>query len=80
MTAIEPLFNNSKGLPNMNDVNLLRRNNALWLYQIIIFVKVVNDAAPCTQSSTRPCTGEFDNETAVLKQNKTMSLKNRGAP
>ena len=31
----------------MNDVNQLHHNDVLWHYQIIIFVKVVNDAAPC---------------------------------
>ena len=41
------LINNVKMLPNMNDVNQLHHNDVLWHYQIITFVKVVNDAAPC---------------------------------
>ena len=47
MTAIEPLHHNGKALPNMDDINLLSHNDPLWRYQIIIFVKVVNDATPC---------------------------------
>ena len=46
MTVIGPLFYNGKALPKMNDVNLLRHNDALWHYQIFIFVKVINDPAP----------------------------------
>ena len=29
----------------MNDVSPVRHNDVLWRYQIVIFVKVVNDAA-----------------------------------
>ena len=38
--------NNRKVLPDMNDVNPLRHYDASWHYQVIIFVKVVNDVAP----------------------------------
>ena len=44
--VIEPLFNNGKTLPNMNDINLLHHYDSLLCYQIIIFVQVVNDTAP----------------------------------
>ena len=47
MTVIEPLFNNSKALHNMNDVNPLGHNDEVWHHQIIIFVNVVNGPAPC---------------------------------
>ena len=33
-----------KFTPFMNDVNLLCRNDEVWHHQIIIFVKVINDA------------------------------------
>ena len=46
MMVIEPLFHNGKGLRNMNDANPLHHNEALWRYQIVIFVKVINDTAP----------------------------------
>ena len=31
----------------MNDVNALFHNDKVWNHQILIFVKVDNDAAPC---------------------------------
>ena len=44
MTVIEPLFHNRKALHNMDKVNMLCHNDN---HQIIILVKVVNDAAHC---------------------------------
>ena len=44
---IEPLFNKSNALRNMNDDNPLCHNDGKWRHQIVTFVKVINDAAPC---------------------------------
>ena len=47
MTVIEPLFHNRKALHNMEKVNMLCHNDKVWHHQIIILVKVVNDATHC---------------------------------
>ena len=46
MTVIEPFFNNGRALRNINDVNPLRQNDDECRHQVIILVKVVNDATP----------------------------------
>ena len=47
MSLTPALLNNRKALHNMNGVNPLSHNDEEWCHQIFIFVKVVNDAAPC---------------------------------
>ena len=47
MTEIEPLINNGKALRNITDCNPLHQNDVKCRNQIVILVKVVNDAAPC---------------------------------
>ena len=54
MTAIEPLFNNGKGLHKMNDHHQLCYNVGGCRHQIVIFVQVVNYAAPCPIPLTDP--------------------------
>ena len=44
--VIEPLINNGKVLWNITDNNLLGQNDEQCHHQIIILVKVVNDASP----------------------------------
>ena len=40
---------NSKALRNINDGNLFSQNDNECRHQIIILVKVYNDAAPCRE-------------------------------
>ena len=46
MTEIEQLLNNGRTLWNITDGNPLCQNDDKCHHQIIILVKVVNDAAP----------------------------------
>ena len=54
MTVIEALFNNDIALQSMFEFNPLHPNDMLWHYQIVIFVKVVNDAAPWYLNRDQP--------------------------
>ena len=46
MTEIERILNDAMALPNINNGNPLRHNDDLCRHQIVILLKVVNDAAP----------------------------------
>ena len=46
MTEIEQILHDAMALPNINNGNQLRHNDDLCRHQIVIFLKVVNDAAP----------------------------------
>ena len=39
------IFNNGRAIGNISDINLLRQNDDKCHHQIVILVKVVNDAA-----------------------------------
>ena len=49
MMVIEPFFNNDRALYNLNDDNPLRQNDDECHNQMVILVKVINDAAPCSR-------------------------------
>ena len=44
---IEPLINKGLALRNITDNNPLCNNDAKCRHQIVILLKVVNDATPC---------------------------------
>ena len=47
MTEIEWLINNGMALQNITDGDPLWQNDDKCRYQIVIFIKIIRDTAPC---------------------------------
>ena len=53
MTKIERLLNDDGAFRNFNDGNPLRHNDDQCGHQIVIFIKMVSDAAPWNEPRDR---------------------------
>ena len=51
--AIQIVTDNSWAFYKLNDGNLLRHNNEVFGFILIVYIQVVNDATPCSQSFPR---------------------------